>query len=147
VFSSSYPFLFFLPGKDVFELDKLIFPINRKGNHWVLAVAFKQAKRIQFYDSLGGDGMEYLKIAMRFIKHEHKVKKKSPLPDEAVWQLVPCEDGTPRQLNFHDCGVFTCMFAGFVSLDLPFVFGQDHMTRCRERIALSIFKGTAIKYD
>jgi sentrin-specific protease 1 len=39
------------PGKDLFNLDKVIFPINENGMHWVCAVAFMQEKRIQFYDS------------------------------------------------------------------------------------------------
>jgi hypothetical protein len=43
-----------------------------------------------------------------------------------------------------DCGVFTCMFADFISKDCPLVFGQNHVTQCRERIALSILNGQAI---
>jgi hypothetical protein len=43
-----------------------------------------------------------------------------------------------------DCGVFTCMFADFISKDCPLVFGQSHVTQCRERIALSILNGQAI---
>jgi sentrin-specific protease 1 len=43
-----------------------------------------------------------------------------------------------------DCGVFTCMFADFLSKDCPLVFGQSHVTQCRERIALSILNGQAV---
>jgi sentrin-specific protease 1 len=112
--------------------------------HWVCAVAFMQEKRIQFYDSMGADGTEYIQSIMQYIKDEYKDKNKKPLPDEEEWELVPCQPGTPQQLNGFDCGVFTCMFADFVSKDCPLVFGQDHITLCRERIALAILKGTAI---
>lgn len=44
----------------------------------------------------------------------------------------------------HDCGVFTCMFADFLSKDTALVFNQEHINQCRERIALSIMKGRAI---
>eukprot|EP00977_Amphora_coffeiformis_P012558 scaffold3132_cov158-Amphora_coffeaeformis.AAC.3 len=79
-----------------------------------------------------------------YIKDEHKDKNKEPLPDEEEWRLIPCERDTPRQRNGYDCGVFTCMFADFISKDCPLVFGQDHVNQCRERIALSILQGRAI---
>jgi sentrin-specific protease 1 len=44
----------------------------------------------------------------------------------------------------YDCGVFTCMFADFLSKDCPLVFDQEHISQCRERIALAILKGQAI---
>lgn len=36
-----------VPGKDIFNLDKIFFPINQGRMHWVCAVAFMQEKRIQ----------------------------------------------------------------------------------------------------
>jgi hypothetical protein len=36
------------------------------------------------------------------------------------------------------------MFADFLSKDCPLVFGQSHVTLCRERIAVSIMNGQAI---
>jgi hypothetical protein len=42
-----------VPGKDIFNLDKIFFPINQGRMHWICAVAFMQEKRIQFYDSMG----------------------------------------------------------------------------------------------
>ncbi|KAL7564634.1 hypothetical protein ACA910_009323 [Epithemia clementina (nom. ined.)] len=132
-------------GKDIFQLDKVIFPINQGGMHWVCAVAFIQERRIQFYDSLGSSGMDYLRYILRYLQDEHLDKKKRPLPDVDDWKLVPCDvENTPRQLNGYDCGVFTCMFIDFVSKDCPLVFDQSHVTQCRERIALSILNGTAI---
>lgn len=53
----------------------------------------------RFYDSFGGDGMEYLQHVFRYIQDEHLDKKKSPLPDIDEWKLVPCTNDTPRQGN------------------------------------------------
>lgn len=133
-----------VPGKDIFELDKIIFPINVSEMHWTCAVIFMQEKRIQFYDSLGDPGRDYLEHLFRYVQDEHMDKKKKPLPDADQWEMVECTSSTPRQLNGFDCGVFTCMFADFLSKDCPLVFDQSHITQCRERIALSIMKGVAV---
>ena len=133
-----------VPGKDIFNLDKIVFPINVNRSHWVCVVAFMQEKKIQFYDSMGDDGMEFLQAVFRYIQDEHLDKKKKPLPDVDQWQLVPCTNDTPQQLNLVDCGVFTCMFADFVTKNCPLLFGQEHINQCRQRIALSILQGKAI---
>ena len=104
-----------------------------------------QEKRIQFYDSMMGSGTYYLEGLMRYLKDEWNAKKGGELPDVDKWELVTCEQDTPQQENGFDCGVFTCMFADFLSLDRPLSFSQEHITQCRERIALSIMKGVAIE--
>lgn len=133
-----------VPGKDIFKLDKIIFPINQGRMHWVCAVVFMQEKRIQFYDSMGADGMEYLESLFQYIQDEHKAKHGGPLPDIDDWKLVPCTEDTPRQGNGFDCGVFLCTFADFVSMGYPLTFSQQHINKCRKRIALSILRGQAI---
>ena len=134
-----------VPGKDLFALDKVCFPINQGGMHWVCAVMFVQDQRICFYDSLGSPGHDYLEALFRYVQDEHQDKKGAPLPDADAWELVPCNPATtPRQLNGYDCGVFTCMFVDFVAKNCPLTFGQEHITQCRQRIALSILQGRAI---
>jgi sentrin-specific protease 1 len=88
--------------------------------------------------------MEFMRAIFQYIQDEHKDKKKSPLPDADKWKLVPCTRDTPQQLNLVDCGVFTCMFADFLSKKCPLLFGQEHINQCRDRIALSILQGKAI---
>jgi Ulp1 family protease len=86
-------------GKDIFNLDKIFFPVNVGRTHWVVVVAFMQEKRIQFFDSFGDSGRDWMEAVFLYIKDEHIDKKKCPLPDEDKWVLVPCVRGTPRQLN------------------------------------------------
>ena len=88
-----------VPGKDIFKLDKIFFPINEGRMHWICAVAFMKEKRIQMYDSMGSDGMHYLENLFQYIKDEHKAKKGCDLPNADEWKLVPCERDTPRQRN------------------------------------------------
>jgi sentrin-specific protease 1 len=86
-------------GKDIFKLDKIFFPINQGGMHWVCAVAFMQEKRIQFYDSMSGKGLEYLENIFQYIKDEHQDKNGAPLPQAERWSLIQCTSDTPRQAN------------------------------------------------
>ena len=62
-------------------------------------MAFMQEKKIQFYDSMCVDGMEYLPIILQYILDEHLDKKKCPLPDRDQWQLIDCTHDTPKQTN------------------------------------------------
>ncbi|OEU20578.1 cysteine proteinase [Fragilariopsis cylindrus CCMP1102] len=133
-----------VPGKDIFKLDKILFPINMGNMHWIAAVIFMKKKRIEIFDSMGSDGSRYLNALFSYIQDEHMDKKKTPLTDIDEWELVPTQRATPRQRNGHDCGVFTCMFADFLSKDTALVFNQNHINQCRERIALSILNGKAI---
>jgi sentrin-specific protease 1 len=134
-----------VPGQDIFKLDKVFFPINQGRVHWVCAVAYMSEKRIQMYDSMGAGGVHYLQSIFQYIKDEHNDKMESPLPDEDQWQIIPTKSGTPLQRNGYDCGVFTCMFADFLSINCPLDYlTQEHITICRERIVLSILNGTAI---
>jgi len=96
-----------VPGKDIFNLNKVFFPINVARMHWVCAVAFIQEKKIQFYDSFGSPGTEYLDHIFRYLQEEHQDKKKCPLPDIDQWKLVECTRDTPTQGN----GQLLCFLA------------------------------------
>lgn len=87
-----------------------------------------------------------MKGLMRYLQDEWNDKKSGEFKDSDLWKLVPSGDDVPVQPsgNDDDCGVFICMFADFISLNRPLTFNQEHITQCRERIALSIMKGIAI---
>jgi len=134
-----------VPGKDIFALDKICVACNVLQTHWTCVVIFMQEKRIQFYDSMRGDGYHYSDGLLQYLKDEWAAKKGGELPDADKWRIVGAETGIPRQLNGFDCGVFTCMFADFLSVDRPLSFDQSHIDQCRHRIVLSILKGVAIE--
>ena len=136
------------PGKDIFDLDKILLPINVGYMHWISAVIFMQQKRIEIFDSLpilGINGRRYAEFLLRYLQDEHLDKKKTPLPDIKEWKLVPRRE-TPRQHNGDDCGVFTCIIADLLSIDLPLTFDQSHINQIREYIALSIIRGQATSF-
>jgi len=78
-------------------------------------------------------------------KDEYLDKKGVPLPDADQWELVTCTSDTPSQENGDDCGVFTCMIADFISVDLPLCCLHSRIsTSAVKQIALSILKGQVI---
>jgi hypothetical protein len=98
----------FVPGEDIFEVNKLFFPINVERTHWVLAVADILNQKIEIYDSgsrlynyksIGKNGVRCLQTIFRYLKDEHLDKKKTPLPNANRWQLIPCGSDTPQQQN------------------------------------------------
>ena len=52
------------------EFDIILYPINIVQQHWALAVVYTNAKRIQYYDSDGGNGDLYLRT-LRMYVHDH----------------------------------------------------------------------------
>jgi sentrin-specific protease 1 len=88
-----------VPGKDIFNLDKILFPINMGNMHWICAAIFMKKKRIEVFDSMGSNGNRYLDALFTYIQDEHMDKKKIPLPDADAWEIVPTQPDTPRQTN------------------------------------------------
>ena len=81
-----------VPGRDIFALDKIIFPLNVGGLHWNCIVAFMQDNVIEYHDSLGGpksqrSAEKYMKAVLSYFEMEHLRSKKTALPDEH-WILV-----------------------------------------------------------
>ncbi|TYZ58311.1 hypothetical protein PybrP1_004686, partial [[Pythium] brassicae (nom. inval.)] len=125
---------------DLFAMDKVFVPVNISNTHWCMAVIFVTEKRIQYYDSMSGSGTTCLKVLLRYL-HDEMEHKKSAKFDAEGWELVTTEDGTPQQANGSDCGVFSCMFADFVSLNKPLSFSQKDMEFHRSRMVLRIVQG------
>jgi len=97
-------------------------------------------KRIQYYDSMNGGGERYLNAARRFLRDEaEKLGNKSFNHDE--WDLIPTLDDTPQQHNGTDCGVFTVMFADFITDNLPLQFSQQNIELFRRKICANILRG------
>lgn len=125
---------------DIFAMDKIFVPVNVSNTHWCLAVIFMTEKRIQYFDSMNGPGQRCLEVLLRYLHDEMEHKKQHKFDAEG-WKLVPTAPGTPQQENGSDCGVFTCMFADFLSRHEPLVFTQNDMEFHRHRMVLHIVQG------
>ena len=84
---------------------------------------------------------KYLKGALKFLGDEAGRLGRVFLPDE--WKLVPTDfNTTPQQGNGFDCGVFTIMYADFLTDNLPFTFSQNNMPLFRKKIFANIIRGS-----
>ena len=128
---------------DVFDFEKLYFPINVSNSHWTLAVVYMQTRRIQYCDSLLNTTTIYLTALKRWIQDEHADKKGIPLLNNYEWVVVPCSsETTPKQTNGYDCGVFTIMSADLIARNLDIMLlSQNYMPTLRRRIVLDIVRG------
>ena len=63
------------------------------------------------------------------------------LLDVDSWELIPTDMATtPQQDNGRACGVFTCVFANYLSPQLQLDFSAADMSYFRQRITLDILK-------
>lgn len=93
-------------GGDIFGLRMLFVFVNVGALHWTLIVAFVEEKRFEYYDSMGGQGVHYLRAFRQYLVDEHRrqVAKGTRAADDEFGSVNewPCEEGsfdTPQQMN------------------------------------------------
>ena len=125
---------------NVFHMDKIFCPINLGNVHWTLLVIYMCEKEIVYYDSMGGCGTKYVEGALKYLEDESaKLGINTFCSDE--WELISTNIRVPQQQNGCDCGVFTIMYADFITDNLPLDFSQEHVTLFRKKICANILKG------
>ena len=133
------------PGRDIFKLDKLFLICNITRSHWTCVVTKMQDRRIEYYDSMSGDdGSRFTSIIRKYIHDEWTYNKGGgqQLPQSGAdsWQIENMSDGVPQQLNGYDCGVFTIMFANYISINKKMEFNQSDIDTLQPILALAIKK-------
>lgn len=125
---------------NVFDLDKIFFPINIDNSHWTLGVIFVAKKEIHYYDSMKGNGRVYLKAMLQWLQDEARKKWKTTIQDNK-WSLLSGENHVPQQMNGYDCGVFTCICADYLASNLDLEYNQEHMPFLRLKMIADISRG------
>ena len=67
---------------NLFEIDRVLIPINKGGFHWILSVINVADKRIEYYDSMGREGVSnenrtVLENVRNFMVEEAKAQNRS----------------------------------------------------------------------
>ena len=130
----------FVPGGNIFSLEKFVVPINIGNGHWTCAVIHMNAKKVAYYDSLNGRGKKYMKALFNYVKEEWRRIHNTELPCSDEWSMttVAC----PHQRNGYDCGVFVCFYARCLRMGLPMSLTQrDINDYGRQYIGMSILRG------
>jgi sentrin-specific protease 1 len=91
-----------------------------------------EEKRLTIYDSTGRQDKQAIRNLWRYLNSEYVSKTNKSMPEDWVYEHAP---NTPLQDNGVDCGVFICLFADFISLNLPLIFDAQSMPNIRMRLA------------
>ena len=124
-------------GKDIFNYDMVLCPINIENNHWALIVLHHSRRTLEYFDSMGGTNMAAIMALNEYVTVEHAVVR-----DELIepYKVVVRSDA-PQQENEADCGTFVCLYAERLSRRATFDFTQSHMQHYRQKIAYEILTG------
>lgn len=126
---------------DLFAHDIIPVPVH-KGIHWCMAIIHMRNKTIKYYDSMGAPNNVVLSALSNYLQSESLDKKKVQLDmSEWTFENVP---NIPQQENGSDCGVFSCMYAEFITRNRPITFTQQHMQYFRKRMIYEICTGEMI---
>ena len=128
---------------DLFCQDKvLIIPCHVNGNHWTCAVICITDKKIYYLDPLIVRSMTKIpRYLMQYLEDEWNEFPRKTKFNRLEWNVVqPGNSKIPRQTNNHDCGVYVCMYAYYISQQKSIKFLSSDINIIRQRITYSITK-------
>uniref|UniRef100_T1PC08 Ulp1 protease family protein n=1 Tax=Musca domestica TaxID=7370 RepID=T1PC08_MUSDO len=128
---------------DIFAKDVIPVPVHVGGVHWCMAIIHMKNRTIKYYDSMGTPNPSVLKALEQYLKDESLDKRKQPF-DTSDFQIESVQ-GVPRQMNGSDCGVFSCMFAEYITRNKEITFSQQHMEYFRDKMILEIVTGELLQ--
>jgi Ulp1 family protease len=100
-------------------------------------------RKIQYHDSLGGNGRIFLESILQYLKDEHRHHNHTELPGDWSQSLIAGpETNTPKQTNSFDCGVFVCAIADCLMRGQSIDFTHHHLAGFRDHIALALLQGS-----
>uniref|UniRef100_A0A0A1WRA7 Sentrin-specific protease 1 n=1 Tax=Zeugodacus cucurbitae TaxID=28588 RepID=A0A0A1WRA7_ZEUCU len=128
---------------DIFAKDIIPVPVHVGGVHWCMAIIHLKKRTIKYYDSMGTPNPSVLKALEQYLKDESLDKRKQPF-DTSQFEIESVRD-VPRQMNGSDCGVFSCMFAEYITRNREITFSQQHMQYFRHKMILEIVSGELLQ--
>ena len=127
-----------VPGQDTFNLKHIFFLCHSGGNHWTLAVVRMKEKKIEYYDSLLGNGKRYTNGLWTYLNDVWADTRGGELPEREKWEIVVSNHHSAIQRNCYDCGIFAIMFANYLSINKRINFNQKLISTLRPKMILTI---------
>uniref|UniRef100_A0A182J7R5 Ubiquitin-like protease family profile domain-containing protein n=1 Tax=Anopheles atroparvus TaxID=41427 RepID=A0A182J7R5_ANOAO len=121
---------------DLLAYDMIVVPVHVNGIHWCMSIVDLRRKTIHYYDSMGSPNNAVLNALECYLAEESLDKRKTPFDTSGFTKANIRE--CPRQENGSDCGVFSCMFAEFLTRDHPITFDQSKMQYFRQKMMVEI---------
>lgn len=116
---------------DLFAKDLILVPCNLGNSHWTCAAINFRRRRIEYYDSMGGENYNVTTKLRDYLKQEMIDKKRQGagglnLDDIDDFEEYFAGTSSPQQRNGYDCGVFVCATLEQLSRRDPhFPFAED----------------------
>ena len=133
---------------NIFQLDKLIFPVHVNNMHWCCGVVDFKSKTISYFDSMNGPSSSFFNIITKYIIDEFQDKLKDDKTkyklDLKQWKQENHRGKYPQQKNGFDCGVFTAKCADWISDGLYPDYSQQNMQYFRNRMMIEIIRGKTL---
>jgi hypothetical protein len=124
-----------IEGKKLYDVQDVFIPVNRNF-HWTVLVVSPRSRAIRYYDSLGGNGREYVAAALQWLRGELGIAFA-----EGEW-LIENSAASPMQNNSSDCGVFAITTAKQLMLGRsPMAYGAHEIPMQRRRIVAELVAG------
>ncbi|XP_049298634.1 uncharacterized protein LOC125771732 [Anopheles funestus] len=124
---------------DLLAHDIIVVPVHVGGIHWCMSTIDLRRKTIHYYDSMGSPNNTVLNALEQYLCEESMDKRKTPFDKSGLTKQNIRE--CPRQKNGSDCGVFSCMFAEFLTRDHAITFDQSNMPYFRKKMTVEIMMG------
>ena len=135
---------FVFKGNNIFELDRLIIPVNIENTHWFVICVFFRERKIQAYDTgpVKNGRLHYINAVFLYLKMKYKEFHGKTIPDPTGWTKVPCFDGNKivplQEDNRNNCGLFTCLIMELLINKIdPWILNEYQLdVETRGRVAL-----------
>ncbi|XP_055300805.1 sentrin-specific protease 1-like isoform X2 [Sitodiplosis mosellana] len=130
---------------DIFTCDIILVPVHisggTDGGHWCMAIIDMRYRTIKYYNSIGAPNDAVLTSLLQYLKDEYRDKKREEF-DMSGWQKENVLGlNIPQQDNGYDCGVFSCMYAEFITRNQSLnrdSFSQNDMIYFRKKMTYEL---------
>ena len=119
--------------------------VNIDNTHWTLVVVNFIDKRIEYFDSLGGDdtlsSIRVNNVRRWLIDHHHAMGKGSWDTKSWTYHAWKENDGAPVQKDGWNCGIYALQTANYYAQGGKLDFNKSHMPKFRNMMLVEMFHG------
>ncbi|KAK3219470.1 hypothetical protein Dsin_013440 [Dipteronia sinensis] len=129
------------------SVNRILFPANVNGNHWVAVEADLKERVIKVFDSKPDaysvdQILKWATCLRKMLSSLLAYAMPDAYTDPSSFTVERPEEGVPHQQNQSDCGVFTLKFLEYLWARKQFDFGEKDGEPFRIQLATEIFQNS-----